>query len=60
MSNPVATLLVSICLLVLLFLIGIGNMWFTYGLWPQSWAAYFFFIVAYLMVMGALKSIGRD
>ena len=49
-----------IAIIALMSLSGIGNFWFTYGIWPRSWVAFtiFFFISLVLSLM--LQQVYKD
>lgn len=50
----VLQLLGVMTLLVLSPLTVLGNFWFTYGIWPVSWAAFFAFFVVQTLLYAAL------
>ena len=56
MTKAIALLaLVSIQILSML-----GNIWFTYGLWPRSWASFVVFGIAHLLIVLAIRAINRE
>ena len=40
--------------------LALGNYWFTFGLWPRSWAAFAFFALAGMAVHAGLDLIRQD
>jgi hypothetical protein len=48
--------------IILLSLLNIlGNMWFTYGLWPQNWWAFFGFgVIATVVLKSALDAVRAE
>jgi len=53
----------TIALLALLIIaigITLGNYWFTYGLWPQSWTSFVLFAIAGLIVSSAIQHVMKS
>lgn len=44
----------------LMFLSQLGNFWFTYGIWPKSWGAYFLFSFAGLVLYAATMAVTKE
>lgn len=40
--------------------IGLGNMYYTYGIWPKSWWAFAIFWVLGMIVYGLLSAIKKE
>jgi hypothetical protein len=40
--------------------LSLGNYWFTFGLWPRSWASFVFFGIAYVVVVGLISVVQKD
>jgi len=38
----------------------LGNYWFTFGLWPQSWLAFMLFAAGSLVVSGLMQAVVRS
>ena len=53
-------LVALIALLVLALLTMLGNYWFTYGLWPRSWASFVVFGIANLLIVAAMEAVKKD
>lgn len=52
-------IIASLALLTASFAVGLGNFWFTYGIWPKSWTSYAVFWVLSVAVTGLLAAIGK-
>lgn len=45
----------SVAIVLLSSLTVLGNMWFTYGIWPRSWGSFVLFtFISYVVVILAL------
>ena len=42
------------------FFIQLGNLWFTYGLWPQNWASFSTFVVLALVNALLLDRVRKE
>lgn len=54
------TFLAFVCLLSLGFVSMLGNFWFTFGLWPQSWASFTFFWLVSIVLHKALDAVHKE
>lgn len=43
-------IIASLALVILQFGVVLGNYWFTFGLWPSSWTAFFSFALASMIL----------
>jgi hypothetical protein len=47
----VARFIARLMLFIAVYAISVGNFWFTFGIWPQSWAAFTLFTFLSFVVM---------
>ena len=38
----------------------LGNMWFTYGIWPRSWGAFFTFWIAGIALISVMQELKKE
>jgi hypothetical protein len=60
MEGCVTKFIALIGVVVLMALSGLGNFWFTYGIWPRSWVSYVAFSTIGLVLTSAFKSVLSD
>lgn len=48
------------CITMLLFGVSLTNMWFTFGLWPQSWLSYGLCFMATVILLALQTAIHRE
>lgn len=53
-------LIALLSLSVLTLLVTIGNFWFTYHLWPQSWLSFVFFGFANATVLACIEIVRKS
>lgn len=56
MSKVIASLALVSCT----FLLQLGNMWFTYGIWPKEWSMYALFWVLGLINYSLLTAVMKE
>ena len=56
MSKAVAL----IALVVAAAFVALGNYWYTFGLWPRSWWAFFGFLGLQILIMQLRDAIQRE
>lgn len=56
-DHKIAKAVALCCLLVLMFLNGVGVMWLVFGLWPKSWAVYIGLNVTNLILLMLVKLV---
>jgi hypothetical protein len=49
-----------IVLMVAAGCVALGNYWYTFGLWPRSWVAFFGFLVLQIIVRETFDAIRKD
>jgi hypothetical protein len=49
-----------LCIIALMFLSGLGNFWFTYGIWPKSWVSFTTFSVVAMLLHMLLEVIKKE
>ncbi len=52
--------LATLFIIILTFMNALGNYWFTFGLWPRSWSAFFFFLITGTILIELLKGIMKE
>jgi hypothetical protein len=55
-----AKAIAMLCIVVLMFLNMLGNFWFTYGIWPQSWASFTIFFGITMLLHTLLEVIKKE
>jgi hypothetical protein len=40
--------------------LSLANYWFTFGLWPRSWASFVFYGLASVVVVGLIRIVQED
>lgn len=53
-------LIAILALTVIAIGIQFGNYWFTFGLWPKSWAAFVGFALASMIVTACMQTVIRN
>lgn len=56
MTKAIAT----IALVVISIGLGLGNYWWTFGLWPKSWLSFLLFGFASVLVSTALSAVMKS
>ncbi len=56
MTQAIALLALTVLAIGLM----LGNYWFTFGLWPQSWTSFVLFAAASLVVSGLMQAVVRS
>ncbi len=56
MTKLIAILAIS----SLMFLNTLGNFWFTYGIWPRSWVAFFGFWASALVLYNVFNVVRKE
>lgn len=55
------TRFVAYCALIAAtFAVQLGNFWYTYGIWPQSWWAFTLFLFASMSLMLIREAIAKE
>ncbi len=49
----------NIILMLVLSVLNIANFWFTFGLWPQNWFAWFSLSFLPMLLTGVLAEVGK-
>ena len=49
-----------LALIVCVFAIMLGNFWFTYGIWPKSWASFTLFFLLFTIVHSLIDAVKKD
>jgi hypothetical protein len=50
-------LIAILSLISLQFVVGLGNYWFTFGLWPKSWISFFGFMACSLTLSALVSHV---
>ncbi len=50
----------SVALMVLSIIIGLGNYWFVFGIWPKNWGLFFLFSFLQVLILILMQKLGKD
>lgn len=56
----IAKFIARLTLFVLSVLLALGNFWFTYGIWPRSWASFCIFGTLSFITMILYVAVSQD
>jgi hypothetical protein len=55
-----STIIAILCLFVLMFANTLGNFWFTYGMWPRRWLAFFGFALGHIVIYSLMQAVAKE